>query len=45
MDNFGEVSNCYKLTGLEYFSNDNSIKKRHEMEISTKKNITYEIEF
>ena len=35
MDNFKEVSNCDKSTGLEYFSND----------ISTKKNITYEIEF
>ena len=29
MDNFREVSNCYKSAGLEYFSNDNSIKKRH----------------
>ena len=29
MDNFREVSNCDKSTGLEYFSNDNSVKKRH----------------
>ena len=29
MDNFKEVSNSDKSTGLEYFSNDNSIKKRH----------------
>ena len=29
MNNFREVSNCDKSTGLEYFSNDNSIKKRH----------------
>ena len=27
MDNFREVSNCDKSTGLEYFSNDNSVKK------------------
>ena len=26
MDNFREVSNCDKSTGLEYFSNDNSGK-------------------
>ena len=37
MDNFREVPNCDKSTGLEYFSNDNSIKKRHKMKISTKK--------
>ena len=42
MDNFRDVSNCDKSTGLEYFSNDKSVKRRHEMEISTK-NITYEI--
>ena len=29
MDNFREVSNCDKSIGVEYFSNDNSIKKRH----------------
>ena len=29
MDNFREVSNCDKSTGLEYVSNDNSIKKIH----------------
>ena len=29
MDNFREISNCDKSTGLEYFANDNSIKKRH----------------
>ena len=29
MGNFREVSNCDKLAGPEYFSNDNSIKKRH----------------
>ena len=29
MDNVREVSNCDKSTGLEYFSNDNSVKKRH----------------
>ena len=29
MDNFKEVSNCDKSTGLEYFSNVNSVKKRH----------------
>ena len=29
MDNFREISNCDKSTGLEYLSNDNSIKKRH----------------
>ena len=44
MDNFREVSNCDKSTGLEYFSNDNSIEKRHEMEIALK-NIAYKIEF
>ena len=44
MDNFREVSKCDKSTGLEYFSNDNSIEKRHEMEIALK-NITYKIEF
>ena len=27
LGNFGEVLNCDKSTGLEYFSNDNSIKK------------------
>ena len=27
MDNIKEVSNCDKSTGLEYFSNDNSIKE------------------
>ena len=27
MDSFREVSNCDKSTGLEYFFNDNSIKK------------------
>ena len=27
MDNFREVSNCDKSTGLEYISNDNSVKK------------------
>ena len=37
MDNFREVSKCDKSTGLEYFSNDNSVKKKHEMEITTKK--------
>ena len=37
MDNFKEVSNCNKSTGLKYFSNDNSVKKRHQMKISTKK--------
>ena len=37
MDNFREVSNCDKSTGLEYFSNDSSVKKRHYMEISPKK--------
>ena len=26
MDNFREVSNCDKSTGLKYFSNDNSIR-------------------
>ena len=35
--NLREVSNCDKSTGLEYSSNDNYIKKRHWMEISTKK--------
>ena len=45
MDNFREVSNCDKSTGLEYFSNDNiMIEKRHEMEIALK-SITYKIEF
>ena len=29
MDNFREVSKCDKSTGLEHFSNDNSVKKRH----------------
>ena len=29
MDNFREVSNCDKSTGLKYFSNDNSVKKTH----------------
>ena len=31
MSNFREVcdKNCDKSTDLEYFSNDNSIKKRH----------------
>ena len=29
MNNFREISNCDKSTGLEYFSNDNSAKKRH----------------
>ena len=29
MDNFREVSDCNRLTGLEYFSNDYSVKKRH----------------
>ena len=29
MDNFREVSNCDKSTGLEYFSKGNSLKKRH----------------
>ena len=29
MDNFGKVANCDKSKGLEYFSNDNSTKKRH----------------
>ena len=29
MDNFREVSNCDKSTGLGYFSNDSSVKKRH----------------
>ena len=37
MNNFREVSNCNKSTGLEYFANDNSVKKRHYMQISTKK--------
>ena len=37
MANFREVSNCDKSTGLEYFSNDNSVKKKHEMETITKK--------
>ena len=37
MDSFREVSNCDKSTDLDYFSNDNSVKKRHQMEISTKK--------
>ena len=36
MDNFREVSNCNKSTGLDYFSNDDSIKKGHSMEISAK---------
>ena len=27
MDNFREVSNCDKSTGLKYFSNDSSIKR------------------
>ena len=29
MDNFGKAANCDKSKGLEYFSNDNSTKKRH----------------
>ena len=37
MDNFKEVSNCDKSSDQKYFSNDNSIKKKHKMEISTKK--------
>ena len=37
MDNFRDVSDCNKSTGLEHFSNDSSIKKRHQMEIRTKK--------
>ena len=27
MDNFRKVSNCDKSTNLEYFPNDNSVKK------------------
>ena len=37
MDNFRDISDCNKSTGLEHFSNDSSIKKRHQMEIRTKK--------
>ena len=37
LGNFREVLNCDKSTELEYFSNDNSIKKRHEMEIGNNK--------
>ena len=36
-DNFREVSNCDKSTGLAYFSNDSTIKKRHKMKINTQK--------
>ena len=49
MDNFRKVSNCDKSAGLEYFSNDNSVKKRHQMEITNKKisqlRFSFEIQF
>ena len=44
MDNFREVSNCDKSTGLECFSNDNSIKRDIKWKLALK-NITYEAEF
>ena len=37
MYNLREVSNSNKSTGIEYFSNNNSVKKKHEIEISTQK--------
>ena len=37
MDNLREVSNSDKSTGLEYLSNDNSVKKKHQIEIGTQK--------
>ena len=43
MDNFREVSNFDKSTGLEYFSNDNSIKRDIKWKLALK--ISHEIEF
>ena len=36
-NNFREVLNCDKSTGLEYFPNDNSKKRDIKMEITTNK--------
>ena len=44
MDNFREVSNCDKSTSLEYFSNDNSVKKKEiKWKLALKKYHTWDL--